>query len=116
MHIGPRSGACWALWLLAVFAALLWSFAAWTAYVKVPRARRLVADSNMRIDPVSREVLEQGGLALLVLALVGLLSALWTRSRWAWRFVLLGLPLVVGAVLYFISDHYESWLYEGLSK
>ena len=23
MHIGPRSGACWALWLLAVFAALL---------------------------------------------------------------------------------------------
>jgi N-acetylmuramoyl-L-alanine amidase len=29
MHIGPRRGACWALWLLAAFAALFASEASW---------------------------------------------------------------------------------------
>jgi hypothetical protein len=116
-------GIVW-LVLLGLLAALLWSFAVWTAYapkglweghVTVPKARRLVADFQMRIDPVSRVALEHGGLALPALACAGLVLAWWTKSRWAWRFVLVGLPLLAGAALSLISHHYVSKLLEALS-
>jgi hypothetical protein len=127
ISVGPTRTTYRLEWLvlLGLLAAILWSFAVWTAYVTtglwpghitVPMARRLVTGFNMHINPVSRVVLEYGGWALPVLACLGLLLVWWPRSRWAWRFVLLGLPLLAGAALYFISDHCVSRLREGLSR
>ncbi len=102
--------------MLGLLAVVSWSFAVWGAYVNLPATRKLVADFKMRVDPSSRVVLGYADLALPVVACVALFLAWWTRSRLAWGFVLVGLPLLAGAALYFISDHYVSSLLEGLRK
>jgi hypothetical protein len=102
--------------LLGILGLGLWAFAAWETYVDVPRARRLLADFKMQSDPLPRAVLEHAGLALPCLAGAGLLLAWWTRSRWAWALVLLGLPLVAGLTLAFIKLRYLNRLLEGLGK
>ncbi len=91
------------LCLFGLLAAVLWSFAISATYLNAPNARRLVADFNMPIDPVSHAVLKWGGAALPAIGALGLILAWWTRSRWAWRFVLLALPLLAGSAVYFIS-------------
>jgi hypothetical protein len=86
--------------------ALAWWFALWTAYVKVPNARRLLADFGLYVDPASRALLEYADLTLLALACGAVLLMSWKRSRWVWTLALLGTPFLAGSVLYLVSDLY----------
>ena len=101
--------------LLGLVAAALWAWAAWEAYVQVPKTLKVLAEFGLQVSPLPHAVLEQAGLALPVLASIGLIGAWWTRSRWAWRVVLLGMPLSAAVTLYVIKYHYLSKLLKGLA-
>lgn len=96
--------------------AALWAFAIWEVYVQVPRTRKLLRDFNVRVDPLASAVLEHGGLVFSILIAVGFLLVWWTRSAWALRFTLLGLPLNVGVIIYFVRYQYLSDLVNSLAR
>jgi hypothetical protein len=97
--------------VIVVLAAMLWAWAIWETYYRIPVLRAAIRDFNVQPHPLPGATLDYPAVALPTIALAGVLLAWRKRSRWIGSFVVLWLPLAFGSGLCILRLVYEnSWL------
>jgi hypothetical protein len=105
-HLQVAKNRIWSRLSYGFLSVASWCLALWEAYGHTPRTRTFFDDFAIRIDPLSKLMLERVSVALPVLATLGLIWVWRTDSRWARRFFFVGLPFVTGIALLLINALY----------
>ena len=102
--------------VLGFFALCLWLGVAWQMFFYVPQSWQLFDEYKMRLPTMAELVIGHFWWLVPIVILATLAACLASRSKLAWLFLLLALPILLNVVIFFSMYLPTQALLEGLNR